>query len=59
MGAGGGPRWDGGATDDAAFQGDVDFDGGIAPAVEDFAGENINDGRHGVLLETDAVDGDF
>jgi hypothetical protein len=27
---------------------DIDFDGRIAAAVEDFAADNVNDGGHGV-----------
>src|SRR3546814_8219784 len=38
-----------GAPEGAAFQGDVDFDGGIAPGVENLPGLNIDDCGHGPL----------
>ena len=44
--AGAGARGDGGASDGAAFEGDVDFDGGVAAGVEDLARLDVSDGRH-------------
>ncbi len=35
-----------GAADDAAFQRDVDFDGGIAAAVENLAADDVRDCAH-------------
>ncbi len=48
--AGGCARWHGGAADGAVFQKDVDFDRGVAPAVEDFAGVDVDDGAHCALV---------
>src|SRR3546814_21000910 len=38
-----------GAPEGAAFQGDVDFDGGIAPGVENLPALDIDDCGHGPL----------
>ncbi len=48
MGAGGGAGRHRGAAERAIFQHDVDLDGGIAPAVEDFAADDVDDGGHDV-----------
>ena len=46
MGAGRRAGRHGGAAGRAAFQRDLDFDGGIAAAVEDFAADDVGDGAH-------------
>ena len=46
MRAGRGARRHGGAADRAVLQHDVDLDGGIAAAVEDFAADDVDDGGH-------------
>src|SRR5450756_666802 len=46
-GAGGGTRGDGGACDGAVVEGDLDFDGGVAARVENFAGAYSLDAGHG------------
>ncbi len=50
MGAGGGAGRHGGAAERAIFQHDVDLDGGIAAAIEDFASDDVDDGGHGGLF---------
>ncbi len=40
-------RGHGGATEAAVIQRDIDLDGGIAAAVENFAGVDVDDGGHG------------
>ena len=47
VGAGGGARGHGGAAERAVLQHDFDLDRGIAPAVEDFAGADVENGGHG------------
>jgi hypothetical protein len=47
IGAGGRTRRDSGAACRAIVQCHIDFDGRIAPAVEDFAGVDVNDLAHG------------
>src|SRR3546814_149276 len=47
--AGGGAGGRRGAAEGAAFQGDVDFDGGIAPGVENLPGLDIDDCGYGPL----------
>ena len=42
-------RRHGGAAERAILQRDIDLDGGIAPAVQDFAGGDVDDGGHGAL----------
>ena len=42
--AGGGTGRDGGPADRAAFEVDIDFDGGIAPGVDDLAAPDFNNG---------------
>ena len=44
--AGRGAGRHGGAAHGAAFELDLDLDGGIAAAVEDFAGADVDDGAH-------------
>ena len=46
MCAGAGAAGDGGAAERAVFQSDIDFDGRIAAAVEDFAADDVDDGGH-------------
>ena len=46
----GGARGDGGAARRAIFQRDFGFDGRVAPAVEDFAGVDVDDLGHGRSL---------
>ena len=46
MGARRGARGHAGSTHRSVFEHDVDFDGRISPAVEDFAGDDVNDGCH-------------
>ena len=50
MRAGGGARRHRGAADRAVFQHHVDFDGGIAAAVENFAADDVDDGCHDCLF---------
>ncbi|EAU43788.1 probable phosphopyruvate hydratase [Salipiger bermudensis HTCC2601] len=47
--AGRGTRGHGGAAQRAVFQHDVDLDRGVATAVEDLAGVNVDDGAHGCV----------
>ena len=47
---GGCARWHRRAAEAAVFQQDIDFDGGIAPAIEDFAAVDVNDRGHGLTL---------
>ncbi len=47
MCAGGGAGGHRGAAHRAAFQRHIDLHGGVAPAVQDFAGDDIGDGAHG------------
>ena len=49
-GAGGGTAGDGGATERAVLEEDLDLDGGVAARVEDLAGADSCDGCHGLLL---------
>ncbi len=51
MGAGGGARGHRGAADRAIFQHHIDFDGGVAAAVEDFAADDVDDGGHVSLFQ--------
>ncbi|EAP76479.1 probable phosphopyruvate hydratase [Roseovarius nubinhibens ISM] len=51
VGAGGGARGDGGAAHGAVFEDHVDLDGGVAPAVEDFAGVDVDNRAHGAIPE--------
>ena len=51
MRAGGGARRHRGAAHRAVFQHHIDFDRGIAAAVENFAADDVDDGGHGSLLE--------
>ena len=44
--AGRGAGRHGGAAHGAAFELDLDLDGGIAATVQDFAGANVDDGAH-------------
>ena len=46
--AGRGAGWNGGASARAVLQNDVDLDGRIAAAIEDFAANNVCNGGHGV-----------
>ena len=46
IGAGGGAGRHRGAAGGTAFQDHIAFDGGIAAAVEDFAGDDVGDGTH-------------
>ncbi len=46
MRAGGGARRNGGTADRAVFQHHIDFNGGIAPAIENFAANDVDDGGH-------------
>ena len=46
MRAGGGARGHRRAADRAVFQHHIDFDGGIAPAIENFAANDVDDGGH-------------
>ena len=46
MGARRGPRGHAGSTHRSVLEHDVDFDGRIAAAVEDFARDDVNDGGH-------------
>ena len=55
IGAGRSTRGHGGAAGGAVAQGDVHLDGGIAPAVQDFAGENVDDLTHAFRLPKSAV----
>ena len=50
-GAGGGARRHGGAAERAVFQRHIDFDGGIAAQVHDFAGDNVDNLSHAAPLE--------
>ncbi len=43
--AGGGAGGDGGAAEGAVFEDDIDFDGGVSAGVEDFACEDVFDGK--------------
>ena len=47
--AGGGAGRNRGAAERAVLQRDVDFDGRIAAAVEDFAADDVDNGGHDVL----------
>ena len=49
MGSGRGTRGHGGPAEAAVLKRHIDLDGGIAAAVQDFAGGDINDGCHGSL----------
>src|SRR4029078_10947049 len=49
MRTGGRSRRDRGATQRTVLQPDIDFDGRIAAAVQDFAAGDINNGGHDVL----------
>ena len=57
MRAGGGARGHRGAADRAVFQHHIDFDRGIAAAIENFAANDVDDGGHGSLLEFAGLDG--
>jgi hypothetical protein len=46
MGTGGGARRHRRAADRAIFQHHIDFNGGIAPAIENFAANDVDDGGH-------------
>ncbi len=46
MGAGGGAGGNRGPAEGAVFKGDIHLDGGIAAAVQDFAGGDVDDGGH-------------
>ena len=46
MGAGRGARGNRGAPARAILQYDIDFDGGIAAGIEDFAADNVDNGGH-------------
>ena len=46
MRAGGGARWHRRTADRAVFQHHIDFNGGIAPAIENFAANDVDDGGH-------------
>lgn len=46
IGTRGRARWHGSPAHCAVFQDHVDFDGGVATAVENFAGVNVYDGAH-------------
>ena len=48
MRAGRGARRHGGAAHGAVFEHDIDLDGRIAAAVENFAGGDVDDGGHGL-----------
>ena len=48
VGAGGGARRHRGTAKSAVFQHHINLDGGVAAAVEDFAGENVGNGGHDV-----------
>src|SRR3954463_4427555 len=48
MGAGGGARRHGSTAERTIFQHDVDLDGGIATAIENFAADDVDDGGHDV-----------
>ena len=50
MHAGAGAAGDGGAAERAVGQRDVDFDGGIAAAIENLPAVDVNDFAHGVNL---------
>jgi hypothetical protein len=50
VGARGGPGGHGGPAEGAVLQQHVDLDGRIAAAVEDFTGDDIDDGGHGTLF---------
>ncbi len=50
MGAGRGAGRNRGAPERAVLQDDIDFDGRIAAAVENFTGNDIDDGGHGASL---------
>src|SRR5690606_33504497 len=45
-GAGGGARWHGGTAEGAVGEGDLGFQGRVAPGVEDFAGVDLGDAGH-------------
>src|SRR5690606_7275276 len=47
MRAGRGTRGDSGTAHGAIFQDHIDFHGGVAPAVENFTGVNVDDRTHG------------
>jgi hypothetical protein len=47
MGAGGGTGGNRGTAAPTIFEHDVDFDGGIAATIEDFAADNVDYGGHG------------
>ena len=51
MRAGGGARRNGSAAHRAAVQMDIDLDGGVATAVQNFAGVNVDDCAHGGCLQ--------
>jgi hypothetical protein len=46
MGAGGGAGRHSGTAERAIFQHDVDLDGWIAAAIENFAADDVDDGGH-------------
>ena len=50
MRAGGGTRGHSGAAKAAVFQQNVHLHRGIAPAIKDFAGVDVDDGGHGGLI---------
>ncbi|MOA53710.1 hypothetical protein D3C78_1772090 [compost metagenome] len=50
MRAGGGAGGNGGTAHGAVFEINVDFNGRIAAAVEDFARDDIGNGSHGLSL---------
>ncbi len=54
--AGAGAAGDGGAADGAVIERDVDFDGGVAAAIENLAAVDIDDHAHG---ETTAFPNQF
>jgi hypothetical protein len=56
-GAGGRPAGDGRATERAVLEEDLHLDGGVAARVEDLAGADCGDDRHGVLLWGTSWDG--
>ena len=56
-GAGGGAAGHGRATERAVLEEDLHLDGGVAARVEDLAGADCSDDRHGVLLRGTSWDG--
>src|SRR5688572_32807164 len=55
MRAGGSARGDGGAAEAAVFEMNVDFDSRIAPAIENFAADDVDDCSHDLFPASNMV----